>query len=395
MKIESGFKIGYLLTIELDSNKQYIMFYNKLILTLSIIFLANQVNAKEDNNSFLHYKSEVFYVGGKYIKQNKGKTLMSEQMYVEKWTPKEIKHKYPLVLIHGAAQTAVNWITTPDGRPGWANYFVKNGYVVYMVDQPARGRSAWHPKINKEFRMFNAEILEKKFTAAEQFKNQWPQAYKHNQWPGTGRQGDETFDQFYSSQVESVKSHVETSNLVKNAAVALLDKIGPAILITHSQSGPFGWLITDARPNLVKGIVTIEPSGPPIKNKKGKKSMSWGVTVVPMTYEPAIASAKQLEVVQETKAQGTNLVKCWKQKEPAKQLVNLKDKNILFLVSESSYHAPYDHCTSNWLTQAGVKNDLVRLEDVNIKGNGHMLMLEKNNLEIAKFIDNWLNKNVK
>ncbi|RXJ89796.1 hypothetical protein CRV01_07690 [Arcobacter sp. CECT 8983] len=366
-----------------------------IFLTFLLVFFNIQLLGKEKQSSYLEYKSEVFYVGGKYVKQDNSKTLMTGQMYVEKWTPKEIKHKYPLVLIHGAAQTAVNWITTPDGRPGWANYFVKNGYIVYMVDQPSRGRSAWHPNIDKEFRMFNAEILEKKFTAAEQFKNQWPQAYKHTQWPGTGRQGDEIFDQFYASQVESLKSHVESSNLVKNAGAALLDKIGPAILITHSQSGPFGWLITDARPDLVKGIVTIEPSGPPIKNKKGKDSMTWGVTVVPMTYEPTISNPKHLEVVQETKAQGKNLVKCWKQKEPAKQLVNLKDKNILFLISESSYHAPYDHCTSNWLTQAGVKNDLVRLEDVNIKGNGHMLMLEKNNIEIAKFIDNWMKKSIK
>ena len=62
-------------------------------------------------------------------------------MYVEVLTPRRPRSRYPLVLIHGAAQTATNWMGTPDGRPGWADYFVGQGYTVYMVDQPARGRS--------------------------------------------------------------------------------------------------------------------------------------------------------------------------------------------------------------------------------------------------------------
>ncbi len=62
------------------------------------------------------------------------------------------------------------------------------------------------------------------------------------------------------------------------------------------------------------------------------------------------------------------------------------------MTSEASYHVPYDHCTSRYLTQAGVKNQFVRLPDVGIKGNGHMMMLEKNNLEIAKYLDGWIAK---
>ena len=63
-------------------------------------------------------------------------------------------------------------------------------------------------------------------------------------------------------------------------------------------------------------------------------------------------------------------------------------------MSEASYHAPYDHCTSEYLTQAGVKNDFVRLTDLHIHGNGHMMMLEKNNLEIAAFLVDWAQKNI-
>src|ERR1700709_2026517 len=85
-----------------------------------------------------------FYVGGKYVGEP-GKEIMQGQIYVEVLAPRDVRRPYPLVLIHGAAQTATNWMGTPDGRKGWAEYFVEQGYVVYMIDQPMRGRSAWHP----------------------------------------------------------------------------------------------------------------------------------------------------------------------------------------------------------------------------------------------------------
>src|SRR5438105_4760279 len=84
-----------------------------------------------------------FYVGGKYVGEP-GNEIMQGQAYVEVLAPKDVRRPYPLVLIHGAGQTATNWMGTPDGREGWAEYFVEQGYVVYMIDQPMRGRSACH-----------------------------------------------------------------------------------------------------------------------------------------------------------------------------------------------------------------------------------------------------------
>jgi len=86
-------------------------------------------------------KRGYFYVGGKYVGEP-GKEIMQGQIYVEVLAPKKQRRPYPLVLIHGAAQTATNWMGTPDGRKGWAEYFVEQGYVIYMIDQPMRGRSA-------------------------------------------------------------------------------------------------------------------------------------------------------------------------------------------------------------------------------------------------------------
>jgi hypothetical protein len=62
------------------------------------------------------------------------------------------------------------------------------------------------------------------------------------------------------------------------------------------------------------------------------------------------------------------------------------------LLSQASYHAPYDHCTATFLQDAGVPVDFKHLTDLGIFGNAHMMMLEKNNQQIAAVIDDWLTK---
>lgn len=341
------------------------------------------------------HQRDFFYAGGTYVGEP-GKEIMKGQMYVERLAPLQVRRPYPLVLIHGAAQTATNWMMTPDGRKGWAEYFVEQGYVVYLVDQPARGRSAWHPDVNGKLRMYTAPQLEQLFTAASQLGN-WPQAKKHTQWPGSGRKGDPVFDAFYATQVESLASDVETQELMQVAGAALLDRIGPAVLLTHSQSGLLGWVIADARPSLVKGIIAIEPSGPPFHNSANgdPKARAYGITDTPVKYDPPITEPGQLSTARQDKSDADGLITCTLQTEPARKLVNFAGIPVMILVSESSYHAPYDHCTAKYMKQAGVPIDFIRLEDKGISGNGHMMMLEKNNLEIAAFIDAWASERAK
>jgi pimeloyl-ACP methyl ester carboxylesterase len=339
-----------------------------------------------------------FYAGGKYVGEP-GKEIMQGQIYVEVLAPKDVRRPYPLVLIHGAAQTATNWMGTPDGRKGWAEYFVEQGYIVYMIDQPMRGRSAPHPG-DGPTRMFTAKNEEFQFTAIET-EGTWPQAKLHTQWPGDGankgKMGDPYFDAFYATQVETVVSNEETQQRNKDAGAALLDRIGPAIVLTHSQSGSFGWLIADARPRLVKAIVAIEPAGPPFEGAiiASGKARAFGPTDIPITYDPPVRDASELAVEREAKADGPDLFVCWMQKAPARQLVNLKNIPVMVMAAEASYHQVYDHCTAKYLDQAGVKTEYIRLQDKGIRGNGHMVMIEKNNLDIARVIDEWVVKNVK
>jgi pimeloyl-ACP methyl ester carboxylesterase len=339
-----------------------------------------------------------FYVGGKYV-GDAGKEIMRGQVYVEVLAPKDVRRPYPLVLIHGAGQTATNWMGTPDGRKGWAEYFVEQGYIVYMIDQPMRGRSAWHPS-DGGTRMFTAANEQFQFTAIAT-DGTWPQAKKHTQWPGDGpnkgKKGDPIFDAFYATQVETVISNEETQRRNQDAGAALLDKIGPAVVLTHSQSGAFGWLIADARPALVKAIIAIEPSGPPFEGAviASGKARAWGPTDVPITYDPPVKDPSEIAVVRDAEADGPDLFVCWMQQAPARQLVNLKNTPVMIMAAEASYHQAYDHCTAKYLNQAGVKTEYIRLQDKGIRGNGHMVMIEKNNLDIAKVVDDWAVKNVK
>ena len=327
-----------------------------------------------------------FYVGGAYVGKP-GEQRMHEQMYVEVLTPRRPRQRYPLVLIHGAAQTATNWMGTPDGRPGWADYFVAQGYTVYMVDQPARGRSPWLPDIDGKLATFAAEAIESRFTAPEAF-NLWPQAKLHSQWPGTGHIGDPVFDAFYATQVPYLADGAETQRLNQQAVAALLDRIGPAIILTHSQSGPFGWLIADTRPQLVKAVVAVEPAGPPFENAvfDTKRARGWGVTDIPITYDPPVSDPAELKVEQQTQPDGPDLVLCWQQQAPARRLPNFANIPAVVVTTEASYHAAYDHCTAKYLAQAGVKVTALRLGEDGIHGNGHMVMLEKNNLQAASMI---------
>jgi hypothetical protein len=152
----------------------------------------------------------------------------------------------------------------------------------------------------------------------------------------------------------------------------------------------------------VKAIVGVEPNGPPVHNveligapdwfKDGPVALPYGITAVPLTYAPAIKDASELSFVREDKADASDLVTCWKQAEPAHALPNLQKMPIMVMTSEASYHAPYDHCTVKYLQQAGLKPTWIRLADLGIHGNSHVMMQEKNSKEIAAVIYGWLDK---
>jgi pimeloyl-ACP methyl ester carboxylesterase len=162
--------------------------------------------------------------------------------------------------------------------------------------------------------------------------------------------------------------------------------------MTHSQAGTFGWLLGDARPDRVKAIVALEPAGPPFENAaiaEGRARI-WGLADLPLAYDPPAGSPEDLSLELQEAAAAPDLVRCWRQKAPARRLANLAGIPVILVTGEASYHATYDHCTVEYLRAAGVEVEFVRLEEHGIRGNGHMLMLEKNGDAIAALVAGWL-----
>lgn len=347
-----------------------------------------------------------FYVGGHYVGEP-GKQTMDGAMYVEVWVPKSIRHPYPVVLMTGGGgQGAYALLQTPDGRPGWAYDFVRQGYTVYMMDYPGQGRSAFIPGLDGSLvPPRSGPLMEEVWSGgrpASTAASSWPQAKKYTQWPSNapnkGKMGDPVFDYFAKTELQTVTGPNQEKRTLE-AVEQLLDLIGqPVILMLNSGIAASGWVVADARSKLVKGIVAVEPVAPPIENaERGARGPGrvWGLTNLPVHYDPPIEKASDLETVRQDKADGPGLIPCWIQKEPARKLVNLEGIPVLNVSGEASYHRPYAHCIAKWLNQAGVKTAFVKLEDVGLSGNGHQMMSEANSAGIAKYLQTWLEKNVR
>lgn len=157
-----------------------------------------------------------------------------------------------------------------------------------------------------------------------------------------------------------------------------------------------GWLVADMCPELVKAIIAVEPNGPPfagVHPHNKQPARAWGVTDIPMQFSPPLKdpSIFKLVTIMPTEVHKNALI--LQDDSPGcivRKLVNLTSIPVLVEVGEASYHAPYAHCTVAFLTQAGVPVDFIRLEERGINGNGHMQMMEKNNMEIARLLDKWV-----
>lgn len=288
-------------------------------------------------------------------------TAIEGQMYVGFQLVAKRRHPYPLVLIHGGGGQATDWMGTSDGRDGWLDYFLAAGFDVYFVDRPGHGRSPNSRAYGDLGLPATTEFIANGFTK------------QSKQYPGGGGADTKELIQHTASS----EPGPTVSNAVLKADLAeLLDKIGPAIVITHSAGGASGWLIMEARPNLVKGVLAIEPV------------MGITDTLAPLiTFNPALAAGEKIQTV-ELPSEGPGLNPCLLQPEGSVHKVPAyAGKKVLFVVSPQStpQFTPNVHCSVHTLNQLGADAKLARLkEDFNIQGNGHFMNEELNNGEIAK-----------
>ncbi len=332
-----------------------------------------------------------FWVGVERAELARGPVVNGKQMYVEYQIPAQVRHPYPIVLVHGGGGQGLDWLLTPDGRPGWATLLLQEGYKVYIIDRPGHGRSPYHPELHGPFpaQHQTLESISGLFTPQRAKAKNNAYAQLHNQWPGTGEVGAPELAQLVASQGGSfVANPVVTQTVWRERGAMLLDKIGPAIIMTHSAGGPFGYLVAEVRPQLVKGIVVIEGAGAPFGGQN-----RWGLSAIPMAYDPPVSDASQLKTKQMPSPE-PGVGPYFLQEEPARKLKNLKGIPIVIFTAEASFASPGNPGAVAFLKQAGCTAEELRLAAQGVHGNGHLMMGEKNNREALQPILDWIDKNV-
>jgi hypothetical protein len=292
-------------------------------------------------------KEVVFTPGGTPAKVDPNGVYQVEQMYVKYFLPAERRGALPLLMWHGGGLTGVTYETTPDGREGWLNWFVKQGWDVYNSDAVERGRAgfAQYPEVFKSEPLFLT-----KANPFERFRigdgaNSYHadpermRALPGSQFPLAG------YDNF-TKQV--VPRWTTTDDAIIAAYTALVDKVCPCVILFHSQAGQFGFKVAQARPDKVKALIAVEPAGSGDPQQAAKLK---GIPTL-FVYGDFIDQDAR-----------------W----PA-----IRKSGLAF---------------GDAIVKSGGKVDVVELPKAGLKGNSHMLMMDRNNLEVAKLIQDWLASN--
>lgn len=298
------------------------------------------------------------------VVETSGGTLQRGPLFAEWEAPENVRFPVPIVLVHGGGGQGTDWMTTPDGRPGWAHRLVESGFVVYVVDRPGHGRSPYHPDVIGEMGApFPYEAANALFYPDDVKADQ-------DQWTFARSAGNHEVDQLVAAMGPLPHDLAESQRMDGERLARLLDRIGPAVLITHSAGGPAGWLAADARPGLVKGVIAIEPIGPAFAELPGIGRLDWGLTAAPIGYSTTFATPAEAEHAEPSQL-----------KIPA-----LEGVPISVVTGGASAFAGFAEQVVDFLCHAGADALWVHLPEHGIEGNGHGLIFESNSDDAALFI---------
>jgi pimeloyl-ACP methyl ester carboxylesterase len=191
-----------------------------------------------------------------------------------------------------------------------------------------------------------------------------------------------------ASQNATLQDPVLAQRLWASRGAELLDKIGPAIIQVHSAGGPFGWIVANERPRLVKAIVNVEGGGSPFGN-----GMPWGLTTHPVAYDPPVSDPSELATREVTPPPGSPVQPYTLQAEPARKLKNLVGIPIVYITAEKSGRTQGPAIVA-FLKQAGCDAEDLQLKDRGILGNGHFMMFENNRRQVFDVIRGWIEQKV-
>lgn len=329
-----------------------------------------------------------FAIGGTAVKHDstysdqhfldpQGQKAYGDHAYVFYQIPAQAK-TYPLVFQHGGAQSKRTWETTPDGREGFQNIFLRKGYSVYLLDQPRIGEAglATVPDNGANPYASNPMYADKalyQLCRIGTFDGDQPVPFKNTAFPKDAASYDQ-FQRTWTPYEGQLDDDVSADALAK-----LFDKIGPAVLVTHSMGGTVGWR-TPFRTDNVKAIVAFEPGGSPFLFPEGEVPQA----EIPV-YAPVAAQAKAVPLKDFMKLTKIPIILYYGD--------NIADKPSK-QVGPDKWRSEFDMAKKfvSAVNRHGGHAEIVHLPDIGIKGNTHFLMSDLNNQQIADLMANWLHK---
>ena len=291
-----------------------------------------------------------------------GQTFHGDHAYVFYQIPVDTR-TYPLVMWHGFGQYSKTWETTPDGREGFQNIFLRRGFSVYLMDQPRRGRAGRST--------VEATITP---TPDEQF---WFNVFRIGVWPdyfpGVQFSKDaEALNQYFRQITPNIGPF--DSEVITDASSALADKIGPLILVTHSHSGGFGWSTAMKNSN-IRAIVSYEPgSGFPFPEGE-----------VPAPIESSSGALRAVSVPEEEFLKLTKI-----------PVIIYYGDNIPSSLDPNPgidgwrVRLEMARLWRDAVNRYGGDVKVVHLPEIGIKGNTHFAFSDLNNVDIADLMSEWL-----
>ncbi len=337
----------------------------KQTITLLALLLALAGCGKKEQNILAIAEQGSFAVGGVVLKDSLGRTYHGDHAYVFYQKPVDAR-KYPLVFAHGVGQFSKTWETTPDGREGFQNIFLRRGYGVYLVDQPRRGNAGRGTETVTLSPAFDEEMWFNRFRVGI-----WPDYFEGVQFS----RDPEALDQYFRQMTPTIGT--TDFEVYSDAYAALCDKIGPAILVTHSQGGPVGWNTLLKTRNL-KGIVSYEPGGG-----------------IPFPEGQMPAEAQVLTLSKKTEGVAV----------PMETFLEYTKIPIVIYYGDNLPETDerpeiYEwtrrlHLMREWarmLNERGGDVTVVHLPEAGLHGNTHFPMSDLNNVEVADLMSEWLHE---
>jgi pimeloyl-ACP methyl ester carboxylesterase len=310
-----------------------------------------------------------FFVGGEKVEQTErelgnlgpGGHIAVNQMYVRYMVPQGSDGNIAVVMVHGATLTGKSWETTPDGRMGWDEYFVRKGHPVYVPDQVGRGRSGFNQAVFNNVRAGSTPPADQPAWLRFSDESVWPNfrfglkagaAYPDSQFPVAA------VDELAKQGVPDGNRGLPTPTPTIKALSDLAAQLNGAVLMGHSQSGSFPLEAALLNPAATKALVLVEPGS------------------CPATYTPdqikALATVPLLVVFGDHRDTPTGLP------------------------TLPSWQARFEACQAliGRLAAAGGHAQMLNPPGRGIRGNSHMIMQDKNNLQIADLILQWIDERV-